>query len=81
MQTFQNEMSGPMLYMFAKHYSLLGFQVLIYDRYGRHQEFVQELIDTYFVIYHPFTSYEFALPEEYSAKTSKNEVIKKSIAF
>jgi hypothetical protein len=60
--------------MFALHYSKLGFQVLIYDRFGRHLDFVQELIDTYYVIYHPFTSYEFALPDEYSAEKSKHEV-------
>lgn len=73
-QTFQNEMSGPMLYMFALHYSTLGFQVVIYDRFGKHLEFVQELIDSYYVIYHPFTAYEIGLPDEYNAEKSKNAV-------
>lgn len=73
-QTFQNEMSGPMLYMFALHYSMLGFQVVIYDRFGKHLEFIQELIDTYYVIYHPFTAYEIGLPDEYNAEKSKNAV-------
>ena len=73
-QTFHNEMSGPMLYMFALHYSKLGFQVVIYDRYGRHLEYIQELIEEYFVIYHPFTAYEVALPDEYNKEKHKNEV-------
>ena len=74
-QTFENEMSGPMLYMFALHYSKLGFQVVIYDRYGKHLSFVKELIDRYFVIYHPFTAYEIALPDVYNAEQNKKEVI------
>jgi hypothetical protein len=73
-QTFQNEMSGPMLYMFALHYSMLGFQVVIYDRFGKHLEYIQELIDSHYIMYHPFTAYEVALPEEYSAEKSKHSV-------
>ena len=30
-QTFRNEQSGPMLYMFVQHYHSLGWEVLIYD--------------------------------------------------
>lgn len=73
-QTFQNEMTGPMLYLFALHYCNLGFQVVVYDRYGRHVEFMRELIEECYVIYHPFTAYEVGLPGEYSAEKVKNEV-------
>lgn len=30
-QTFRNEQSGPMLYMFVRHYLSLGWVVLVYD--------------------------------------------------
>jgi hypothetical protein len=30
-QTFRNDQSGPMLYMFVRHYHSLGWTVLVYD--------------------------------------------------
>ena len=71
-QTFSSPTSGPNLYLFTKYHSLLGFTVLIYDRFQRHYEYVKELIEPYGVIYHGYTPLELLLPsvynDEYAAK-------------
>jgi hypothetical protein len=72
-QTFKNAMSGPQLYLFADYYSKLGFQVVIYDRYGRHEEFISDLVDTMGVIYHPFTSIQIADPDKFTNETAARE--------
>jgi hypothetical protein len=73
-QTFKNSMSGPQLYLFATYYSLIGFQVVIYDRYGRHVEFIKDLIESHGVIYHPFTAFEIRDPEKFTNETAQQEV-------
>ena len=73
-QTFQNALSGPQLYLFATYYSSLGFQVVIYDRYGRHVEYIRGLVESHGVIYHPFTAYEITNPAKFTNETAQKEV-------
>ena len=73
-QTFQNALTGPQLYLFAYYYSRIGFQVVIYDRYGRHEAYIRELVDSSKVIYHPFTAYQITDPDKFSNTTAYAEV-------
>jgi hypothetical protein len=74
-QTYYSPVSGPMLYLFAHYYYLIGFQVIIYDRYGRHQSFLQELIDSGKVWYHSYSAFELARPDVYTAERANQEVM------
>lgn len=57
-QTFRNPYSGAMLYAFVKYYQLLGWRVIIYDRFGFHYQYLRELISLPGVDYYPFTGME-----------------------
>ena len=72
-QTYMSPQSGPMLWLFANYYSLLGFQVVIYDRYGRHESYMSELIDQRKVQYHPYTAFELARPDMYNSERVNQE--------
>mmetsp|Transcript_19819 Transcript_19819/g.28501 ORF Transcript_19819/g.28501 Transcript_19819/m.28501 type:complete len:499 (-) Transcript_19819:50-1546(-) len=65
-QTFRNRISGPMLYMFIKYYTNLGWPVIIYDRYGLHADFVKDFVDSVDVIYHPYTLFESVFPHDFN---------------
>lgn len=54
-QTFQHAFSGPMLYMFVAYYQKLGWHVIIYDRFGFHRPFLEDLLKLPGVDYYPFT--------------------------
>jgi hypothetical protein len=57
-----------MLYLFVAYYQLLGWRVIIYDRFGMHYLFVRELLDLPGVDYYPFTLYELAQPNKYNLR-------------
>jgi hypothetical protein len=65
-QTFMHVFSGPMLYMFIKYYQLMGWKVIVYDRFGLYQKYLQELLSLPGVDYYPFTVYQLAQPSKYS---------------
>lgn len=74
-QTFRNAMSGPMLFMFIKHHLAVGWTVIVFDRYGWHEEVVKEFLDTdEAVIYYPYTLLEFYFPDRYNMVSAKLQV-------
>jgi hypothetical protein len=74
-QTFRNAMSGPMLFMFIKHHLAAGWTVIIFDRYGWHQEVVREFLDAdAAVVYYPFTLLQHYFPDRYNLESSKLQV-------
>jgi hypothetical protein len=62
------------LYFFASYYLQLGWQVIIYDRYGRHQSFLEEFSHHSAFHYHPFTVLESIFPYLYNQTTASLEV-------
>lgn len=67
-QTFRNQQSGPMLYLFAKYYQQMGWSVIIYDRFGNHMEFLKELFHLPGIFYHPYTAFQLTQPLKYNYK-------------
>jgi len=65
-QTFRNNQTGPMLYAFVHYYHSLGWKVIVYDRFGLHREFMQELAGLEGVDYHPFTVFQLVNPNKYN---------------
>ena len=65
--TFRNEQTGPMLHLFVDYYHRLGWYVIIYDRFGFHQQYVQDFIGLYGVDYHPYTIFQMTQPKKYNA--------------
>lgn len=65
-QTFRNKQSGPMLYAFTAYYVAMGWQVVIFDRFGMHKEFLGDLIHQGPVNYHPYTLFQLANPKKYN---------------
>ena len=55
-QTFKNPTSGISLWLFARYHSLLGANVLIYDRFGRHYEYIKDLIEEFDIMYYVSSS-------------------------
>jgi hypothetical protein len=73
-QTYASPTSGPMLWLFSRYYHLIGFRVVIYDRYGRHESFLRDLIDAGQVLYHPYTAFQLARPDLYNTDRATAEV-------
>eukprot|EP01038_Epipyxis_sp_PR26KG_P008885 gene8885-11984_t len=44
-QTFRNLQTGSMLYLFISFYHMMGWRVIVYDRYGLHREDLIDLLD------------------------------------
>jgi len=65
-QTFRNPQSGPMLFLFVQHWYRLGWKVIVYDRFGMHKEFIEEMLDWSGFDYHPYTVYQLINPSKYS---------------
>lgn len=61
-QTFMHAFSGPMLYMFIAYYQLMGWRVIVYDRFGMHRAYVKDLLQLPGVDYYPFTGTAFLCP-------------------
>jgi hypothetical protein len=74
-QVFSNQLTGPRLYFFASYYLQFGWQVIIYDRYGRHRSFLEEFHYHSAFHYHPFTVLESIFPSLYNQTTASLEVI------
>ena len=68
-QQFQNRLTGPMIYLFARYYLQLGWHVLIYDQGGSHQSFLEPLLEQSSRLrYFPFTVFELLFPARYKYK-------------
>jgi len=65
-QTFYNELTGPMMYMFARFHLVLGWMVIVYDRFGMHEGFLRELMTHERFRYHPYTMLQLVLPDIYN---------------
>lgn len=67
-QTFKHNFSGPMLYFFIAYHQLMGWRVIVYDRFGVHREYVKDLLHLPGVDYYPFTAYQLVQPSKYNAR-------------
>ena len=70
-QTFKNRFTGPMLYMFTRHYQRLGYAVIVFDRFANHKdvfaENVKEGSSSPSVHYYGYTMFEKMFPNIYNA--------------
>lgn len=75
-QTFQNVVSGPMLYMFTRYYLELGWVVIVYDRFGAHHDFLSALESQYNeqLKYYPYTLYQLIFPDIYTSQIMHTQV-------
>ena len=44
-----------MLYLFVAYYQRMGWTVIVYDRFGLHRAYLEELLALPGVFYHPYT--------------------------
>ena len=65
-QTFRNAQTGPMLYLFVSYYSKLGWKVIVYDRFGYHREFIEDLLSLPSFDYHNYTIFQIVNPMKYN---------------
>eukprot|EP00596_Hydrurales_sp_CCMP1899_P008838 CAMPEP_0119039226 /NCGR_PEP_ID=MMETSP1177-20130426/8629_1 /TAXON_ID=2985 /ORGANISM="Ochromonas sp, Strain CCMP1899" /LENGTH=360 /DNA_ID=CAMNT_0007002873 /DNA_START=652 /DNA_END=1731 /DNA_ORIENTATION=- len=72
-QTFRNAQTGPMLYLFVSYYHRLGWRVIVYDRFGNHKEFIEDLLQFPGFDYHPYTIFQLTNPTKYNEKLAKNQ--------
>ena len=76
-QTFRNLMTPPMLYLFIEYYLSIGWNVILFDRHGFHQDLIQERYSANSsVIYYPFTIHQLLFPEKYSTSTSTPDEVR-----
>ena len=76
-QTFQNPLSGPMLYMFTRFYLELGWVVIVYDRFGAHRDFLSSLLDSQTdqrLKYYPYTLFQLLFPNTYNTDVMASQV-------
>ena len=74
-QTFRNGASDAMLYLFARYYLEAGWIVIIYDRFGQHEDVISLLRgfgDR--LLYHPYTILEIVFPHLYNAVYAASQV-------
>lgn len=72
-QTFKNQFSGAMLFMFVKYYRMMGWRVIVYDRFGNHHDVLKPLLKLPGVDYYPFTLYQLAQPNKYNKAYAKEQ--------
>lgn len=65
-QTFRNPYSGAMLYAFVKYYQMMGWRVIVYDRFGFHYQYLLDLLSLPGIDYYPFTVFQLANPSKYN---------------
>lgn len=53
-QTFRSLQTGPSVFAFVQYYLLMGFSVVLYDRFGLHRKFIQSLLGESGFYYHPY---------------------------
>lgn len=51
----------------------LGWKVIVYDRFGFHREFIEDLLSLPGFDYHPYTMFQIVNPSKYSAEYGKNQ--------
>ena len=61
-QTFRNAQTGPMLYLFVSYYHRLGWRVIVYDRFGFHREFIEDLLPLPGFDYYNYTIFQQVNP-------------------
>ena len=75
-QTFKNRFTGPMLYIFTRHYQRLGYAVIVFDRFANHKDvFAENFHETKLmprVHYYGYTMFEKMFPNIYNS--SYNEI-------
>jgi hypothetical protein len=74
-QTFQNELSGPSLHLFARYYLELGWIVIIFDRFGDHFAHLSSLSPNGRLFYFPFTILTKVFPEIYGERYRSQQVL------
>lgn len=67
-QTFRNSLSGHFMYLFVVHYAVLGYKVIVYDRFGYHYDIIKSLLLLFphSIFYHPYTVLQLVLPDKYN---------------
>lgn len=76
-QTFKNRFTGPMLYMFTRHYQRLGYAVIVFDRFANHKDmFASDFSSPHLptVHYYGYTMFEKMLPDIYNASYHMRQV-------
>ncbi len=71
-QTFRNAQSGAMLYFFVLFYQRMGWQVIVYDRFGLHKEYLKKLVKLPGVDYYPYTVFQLVQPQKYNVDYKKS---------
>jgi hypothetical protein len=74
-QVFHNALSGPRMFFFAQYYLLIGWNVIIYDRYGIHRSYLTEFINHPRLFYHPYTVLQLLFPNIYNSNSSDAKVM------
>lgn len=64
--TFRNPGTGPHLYMFVQYWYRIGWTVIIYDRFGSHRSYIQDMLHWPGFFYHPYTVYQLTNPSKYN---------------
>jgi hypothetical protein len=62
-QVFQNDDTGIYLSLFVRHYLQLGFLVIVFDKFGYHESFIEEYRISRMFMYYPFTPLQILLDE------------------
>ena len=73
-QIFRNPMSGPMLALFVEYYLRMGYVVIVYDRGGKHREFVAAYLSSLKFVYRPYTAFNLLFPEQYNYRERNIQV-------
>ena len=76
-QTFKNDLTGPMLSLFAQYYMSTGWLVILYDRFGQHKDFIEPLLQGPFrgrLLYHPYTMLQLIFPSVYDDEYRTKQV-------
>ena len=54
-------------------YIRLGWKVIVYDRFGFHREFLEDLINLPGFDYHPYTLFQIVNPSKYTSEYAQNQ--------
>jgi len=78
-QLFQNEITGPLMYLFVRYYLELGWRVIIYDQFGRHEKYVSDFLKIDNFHYYSYTVFDKIFPHIYNPQNfqqnEKNPVV------
>eukprot|EP00605_Chrysophyceae_sp_TOSAG23-4_P000234 GSChrysophyteH1.ASY1.ANO1.271.1 assembled CDS len=80
-QTFRNAQSGPMLYAFVKFHLDVGWRVIVFDRFGLHEEFLKGLEGASGLDYHRFTVLQRVNPSKYNQEYSKTQGTERRVFY